>query len=80
MIQTLWFIVLGLMLAGYGVLDGFDLGVGTLHLLLGRSREERTEIIDTIGPIWNGNEVWLLAAGGAMVVAFPTLYAAAFSG
>lgn len=80
MIQTLWFLVLGLMLAGYGVLDGFDLGVGTLHLVLGRTRDERTQIIDTIGPIWNGNEVWLLAAGGAMVVAFPTLYAAAFSG
>lgn len=80
MIQTLWFIVLGLMLAGYAVLDGFDLGVGTLHLFLGRTPDERAEIIDTIGPIWNGNEVWLLAAGGAMVVAFPTLYAAAFSG
>lgn len=80
MIQTLWFIVLGAMLVGYAVLDGFDLGVGTLHLFIGRTRDERARIIDTIGPIWNGNEVWLLAAGGAMVVAFPTLYAASFSG
>jgi cytochrome bd ubiquinol oxidase subunit II len=80
MINTLWFLVLAVMLAGYAVLDGFDLGVGALHLLLGRSTEERESAIDSIGPVWNGNEVWLLAAGGSMVVAFPHLYAAAFSG
>lgn len=80
MIQTAWFLILGAMLIGYAVLDGFDLGVGVLHLLIGQNRHERTHLIQAIGPVWNGNEVWLLAAGGAMVVAFPTLYAASFSG
>lgn len=80
MINTLWFIVLAVMLTGYAVLDGFDLGVGALHLLVGRTREEREIAINAIGPVWNGNEVWLLAAGGSMVVAFPHLYATAFSG
>jgi cytochrome bd ubiquinol oxidase subunit II len=80
MTNTLWFLVLTLMLAGYAVLDGFDLGVGTLHLFVGRTREERELAINAIGPVWNGNEVWLIAAGGAMVVAFPELYASAFSG
>jgi len=80
MLQTVWFIILGAMLIGYAVLDGFDLGVGALHLCLGRSRDERTRLIEAIGPVWNGNEVWLIAAGGSMVVAFPTLYAASFSG
>jgi cytochrome d ubiquinol oxidase subunit II len=79
-INTVWFVVLVFMLAGYAVLDGFDLGVGALHLLLGRDSRERGRLIDTIGPVWNGNEVWLLAAGGSMVVAFPHLYAASFSG
>ena len=80
MINSLWFVVLTVMLAGYAVLDGFDLGVGTIHLLLGRDTRERGTLIDAIGPVWNGNEVWLLAAGGSMVVAFPHLYAASFSG
>ena len=79
-INTAWFVVLAFTLAVYAILDGFDLGLGTLHLLLGRTRQERERLIDTIGPIWNGNEVWLLAAGGSMVVAFPNLYAASFSG
>jgi cytochrome d ubiquinol oxidase subunit II len=79
-LNTAWFLLLAFMLAGYAVLDGFDLGVGAIHLLLGRSREERTQMIDSIGPVWNGNEVWLLGAGGALVAAFPTLYAASFSG
>jgi cytochrome d ubiquinol oxidase subunit II len=80
MLNTLWFLVLTGMLAAYAVLDGFDLGVGALHLFVGRTREEREVAINAIGPVWNGNEVWLIAAGGAMVVAFPHLYAAAFSG
>ena len=79
-LQFIWFLLVGVLLAGYAILDGFDLGVGTLHLLLGRNTRERARLIDTIGPVWNGNEVWLLAAGGSMVVAFPTLYAASFSG
>jgi cytochrome d ubiquinol oxidase subunit II len=80
MINTAWFIALAVMLTGYAVLDGFDLGVGSLHLLLGRTPKERASLVDAIGPVWNGNEVWLLAAGGSMVVAFPHLYAASFSG
>jgi cytochrome d ubiquinol oxidase subunit II len=79
-INIAWFVALAFMLAGYAVLDGFDLGLGTIHLLLGRDRTERARLIDSIGPVWNGNEVWLLAAGGSMVAAFPTLYAASFSG
>lgn len=80
MINTIWFIVLGAMLVGYAVLDGFDLGVGAVHFLVGRRTDERETAINAIGPVWNGNEVWLIAAGGSMVVAFPHLYAAAFSG
>jgi cytochrome d ubiquinol oxidase subunit II len=72
--------VLEAMLVGYAILDGFDLGVGMLHLFVGRTASERGRLIDTIGPVWNGNEVWLIAAGGAMVAAFPTLYATSFSG
>jgi cytochrome d ubiquinol oxidase subunit II len=79
-INTLWFIVLTLMLTGYAVLDGFDLGVGALHLIVGRTARERATLIDSIGPVWNGNEVWLIAAGGAMFAAFPQVYAASFSG
>ncbi len=80
MIHELWFVALAFMFAGYAVLDGFDLGVGALHLFVGRNAEERGRAIDAIGPVWNGNEVWLLAAGGSLVVAFPTVYAASFSG
>lgn len=80
MLNSIWFVVLAFMLAGYAVLDGFDLGVGALHLLVGRSTRERDRLIDAIGPVWNGNEVWLLAAGGSMVAAFPHVYASSFSG
>jgi cytochrome d ubiquinol oxidase subunit II len=79
-LNSVWFVLLALMLAGYAVLDGFDLGVGAIHLLLGRDRAERARLIDSIGPVWNGNEVWLLGAGGSLVAAFPNLYAASFSG
>lgn len=75
-----WFVILALMFTGYAVLDGFDLGVGALHLLVARNEHERETNINAIGPVWNGNEVWLLAGGGAMVVAFPHLYATGFSG
>jgi cytochrome bd ubiquinol oxidase subunit II len=79
-LNTAWFVLLAFTLAVYAVLDGFDLGIGAIHLLLGRTREERTRLIESIGPVWNGNEVWLLGAGGSMVVAFPNLYATSFSG
>jgi cytochrome d ubiquinol oxidase subunit II len=75
---TAWFVFLALMLTVYAVLDGFDLGVGALHgLLPGGERDEATS---AIGPIWDGNEVWLIAGGGVLFLAFPAAYAAAFSG
>jgi cytochrome d ubiquinol oxidase subunit II len=79
-IHAVWFVVIGVMLTAYAVLDGFDLGVGALHLLVARTQAERGRAIATIGPVWNGNEVWLIASGGSLVVAFPHAYAAAFSG
>lgn len=75
-----WFLLVALMLAMYVVLDGFDLGVGILHLFLAKTEDERRLLIRTIGPVWDGNEVWLLAAGGTLYFAFPLLYASGFSG
>jgi cytochrome d ubiquinol oxidase subunit II len=80
MTNVIWFWVLAGMLTAYSVLDGFDLGVGALHLWIARDNRERRIALNAIGPVWNGNEVWLIAAGGMMVVSFPGLYAAAFSG
>lgn len=77
---TVWFIVLSLMMTVYAVLDGFDFGVGALMPFLCRTEGEKEQARHAIGPVWNGNEVWLLAGGGAMFVAFPRLYAASFSG
>jgi cytochrome d ubiquinol oxidase subunit II len=77
---TVWFIFLGAMIATYVVLDGFDLGVGALLPLIARSDEQRERAIATIGPVWNGNEVWLIAGGGVLFLAFPRAYAGAFSG
>jgi cytochrome d ubiquinol oxidase subunit II len=77
---TTWFVLLGLMLIVYVVLDGFDLGAGALHLFVARSDDDRRTVLAAIGPVWNGNEVWLLAAGGLLVFAFPRVYAVAFSG
>jgi len=75
-----WFAIISVMLAAYVVLDGFDLGAGALHLFLGRNDHERRMILRSIGPVWDGNEVWLLAAGGTLYFAFPLLYASSFSG
>jgi cytochrome d ubiquinol oxidase subunit II len=77
---TTWFVLLGFMLIVYVVLDGFDLGAGALHLFVARSDDDRRTVLSAIGPVWNGNEVWLLAAGGLLVFAFPRVYAVAFSG
>ena len=77
---TLWFCLVALMLTVYVVLDGFDLGVGIVHLFVARNEDERQIVTRTIGPVWDGNEVWLIAAGGMLYFAFPTLYAASFSG
>jgi cytochrome d ubiquinol oxidase subunit II len=78
--ETLWFYIVAVMVAVYVVLDGFDLGAGALHLFVARNDTERRTILQSIGPVWDGNEVWLLAGGGAMVLAFPRLYASGFSG
>ncbi len=78
--NEVWFVILAGMLTAYAVLDGFDLGVGALLPWICRSESERQQARDSIGPVWNGNEVWLLAGGGAMFMAFPRLYAASFSG
>src|SRR6476646_8860166 len=77
---TLWFVLVALMLAVYVVLDGFDIGAGIVYLLVGRTRSERRAVLRSIGPVWDGNEVWLLAAGGTLYFAFPALYASSFSG
>jgi cytochrome bd ubiquinol oxidase subunit II len=79
-VETLWFCFLAFMVTMYVVLDGFDLGVGALHLFLARNEGEREEATAAIGPVWNGNEVWLIAAGGVLFMVFPKVYAAAFSG
>jgi cytochrome bd ubiquinol oxidase subunit II len=79
-VDTAWFVFLAAMLAVYVVLDGFDLGVGALHRVLARSDEEREQAVRAIGPVWDGNEVWLIAGGGVLFLAFPAAYAAAFSG
>lgn len=77
---SIWFCLVAIMLAGYVVLDGFDIGAGILHLWIARDDAERRLVIRSIGPVWDGNEVWLIAAGGTLYFAFPLLYAAAFSG
>lgn len=76
----LWFAIISVMLTCYVVLDGFDLGAGALHLFLGRTDEERRKIMKSIGPVWDANEVWLLATGGVLYFVFPQLYASSFSG
>ncbi|MCB9833715.1 MAG: cytochrome d ubiquinol oxidase subunit II [Planctomycetes bacterium] len=78
-LQVVWYLLLGLLLAGYAVLDGFDLGVGILHLVVPRDDRERRIIVNSIGPIWDGNEVWLVTFGGALFAAFPEAYATVFS-
>src|SRR5437899_12789953 len=72
---TVWFCLVAIMIAVYVLLDGFDLGAGAIHLLAAKTEEERRQILASIGPVWDGNEVWLLAAGGTLYFAFPALYA-----
>ena len=78
--ETLWYMIVAVMVAAYVVLDGFDLGAGAVYLAAGKTNEERRKILRAIGPVWDGNEVWLLAAGGTLYFAFPLLYASSFSG
>src|SRR5271167_3895462 len=77
---TLWFCLVALMLATYVVLDGLDIGAGIVHLFLARTEEERDLVIRSIGPVWHGNQVWLIAGGGTLYFAFPALFASSFSG
>jgi cytochrome bd ubiquinol oxidase subunit II len=77
---TLWFILVAFMLTMYVLLDGFDLGAGIIHLFAARNDTERRLILRAIGPVWDGNEVWLIAAGGTLFFSFPLLYASSFSG
>jgi len=78
-LNTTWFILVGVLFTGYAMLDGFDLGVGALHLFV-KKDEERRVLLNAIGPVWDGNEVWLVTGGGALFAAFPDVYATVFSG
>lgn len=79
-LPTLWFILVLFMITMYVLLDGFDLGVGIIHLFVARTDIERKTVLRAIGPVWDGNEVWLIAAGGTLFFSFPLLYASSFSG
>jgi cytochrome d ubiquinol oxidase subunit II len=78
--ETFWFIIVAVMLTAYVVLDGFDLGTGVIYLAVAKNGVERRLLLRAIGPVWDGNEVWLLSAGGTLYFAFPLLYASSFSG
>ena len=80
MLPTIWFILVALMIAVYVLLDGFDLGAGAIHLVAAKTERERRMVLQAIGPVWDGNEVWIIAAGGTLFFAFPLLYASGFSG
>lgn len=78
-LNAIWFVLIGILLTGYAVLDGFDLGVGIVHLFTKKDEERRIQL-NAVGPVWDGNEVWLVTAGGALFAAFPYVYATVFSG
>jgi cytochrome d ubiquinol oxidase subunit II len=78
-LNTIWFILVGVLFTGYAMLDGFDLGIGALHLFT-KDDSERRVMLNSIGPVWDGNEVWLVTGGGALFAAFPNVYATVFSG
>ena len=80
MLNEIWFILFVVIIAGYLILDGFDMGVGILHLLLARTDLERRTLLNSIGPVWDGNEVWLVLGGGVLFAIFPFAYASLFSG
>lgn len=80
LLPSVWFALIVLLLCGYSILDGFDLGVGVLNPFLAKTPAEKAQLFSGVGPFWDGNEVWLLAGGGALFAAFPTVYATVFSG
>ena len=79
-LRVIWWLFLGVLLIGFAIMDGFDLGVATLLPFVARTETERRVAINTIGPVWDGNQVWLITGGGAIFAAFPPVYAASFSG
>ena len=79
-LRVIWWLLLGVLLIGFAVMDGFDLGVGTLLPFVARDDAERRLVVNTVGPVWEGNQVWLILAGGAIFAAWPPLYAVSFSG
>ena len=79
-LRLIWWLLLGILLIGFAVMDGFDLGVATLLPAVARTDEERRIVLNVIGPVWEGNQVWLILGGGAIFAAFPPLYAVSFSG
>ncbi|MEE4202879.1 MAG: cytochrome d ubiquinol oxidase subunit II, partial [Halieaceae bacterium] len=80
LLRVIWWVLTGVLLIGFAVTDGFDLGVGALLTLVGRNDDQRRVMINTVGPHWDGNQVWFITAGGAIFAAFPLIYATAFSG
>src|SRR5476651_1494182 len=78
--RLVWLAALGILLIGFAVMDGFDLGTGMLLPFVGKTDDERRVVINTVGPVWEGNQVWFILGGGAIFAAWPTLYAVAFSG
>ena len=79
-LKLVWWLLVGILLIGFAITDGFDMGAGALLPFLGKNDEERRVIINTVGPHWDGNQVWFITAGGAIFAAWPAVYAAAFSG
>jgi cytochrome d ubiquinol oxidase subunit II len=79
-LRLIWWALLGVLLVGFAILDGFDLGVGMLHLFVPKNESQRRVLLNTVGPVWEGNQVWFILGGGAIFAAWPALYAASFSG
>ncbi len=79
-LRLIWWALLGVLLVGFAIMDGFDLGVAMLHPFVPRNENQRRVLLNTIGPVWEGNQVWFILGGGAVFAAWPLLYAASFSG
>lgn len=79
-LRAIWWLLLGILLVGFAVMDGFDLGTGMLLPFVGKTDLERRVVINAVGPVWEGNQVWLILGGGAIFAAWPQLYAVSFSG
>ncbi len=80
LLKIIWWVLIGVLLIGFAVTDGFDMGVGALLKVIGKTDSERRVMMNTVGPHWDGNQVWFITAGGAIFAAWPVVYAVAFSG